>query len=149
MPLSLLLLEVKHAFNFYSTISHILLYGIYLVARCIANQCAGLWFATTKLLSIWGQCVSVHFFANIVSINFFAYIQVLFYVYHSFAIIWGSGSTLGILLEHKNLFRYWVLCMNKKSLFQCSTHIKLELERTALCSLLQSWCFLILLFLWL
>lgn len=33
------------------------------------------------------QCVSVHFFANIVSINFFAYIQVLFYVYHSFAII--------------------------------------------------------------
>lgn len=35
MPLSLLLLEVKHAFYFYSTISHILLYGIYLVARCI------------------------------------------------------------------------------------------------------------------
>lgn len=55
MPLSLLLLEVKHAFYFYSTISHILLCGIYLVARCIADQCAGLWFATTKLLSIWGQ----------------------------------------------------------------------------------------------
>lgn len=35
MLLSLLLLEVKHAFYFYSTISHILLYGIYLVARCI------------------------------------------------------------------------------------------------------------------
>lgn len=33
------------------------------------------------------QCVSVYLFADIVYMDFFAHIQVLFYIYDSFAII--------------------------------------------------------------